>query len=204
MQTAILANGQIDDLDSLLPSILRHERIVAVDAGLIHCKKANLTPDFIVGDFDSCPPELLDAYSAVPKKSLTRDKDETDLEVAIVEELKRGSDLVTLFGAWGKRIDHSLTNALILGRYPGKLRLETETEIAFAIHGKAEWACPVGQTISLIPIYGPAKGINTTGLKWELKNGNLDQNFIGVSNVSLKMRVTVEIKDGQLLCCQIK
>jgi thiamine pyrophosphokinase len=62
----------------------------------------------------------------------------------------------------------------------------------------------VGQTISLIPLYGPAKGIHTTGLKWELKNGSLDQNFIGVSNVSLKTRVTVEIEDGQLLCCQIK
>src|SRR5262249_40568896 len=140
----------------------------------------------------------------VPKKTLPRDKDETDLEVAIKEEFKCGADLVTLFGAWGKRMDHSLTNALLLGRFPGKLRLETETEIAFVIRGKAEWECPVGQTISLIPLYGTAKGIHTTGLKWELKNGHLDQNFIGVSNLSLKRHVTVEIQDGQLLSCLIK
>jgi thiamine pyrophosphokinase len=203
-KTAILANGQIDDLDSIALLILEHERIVAVDAGLAYCKKANLTPHLIVGDFDSCPHELLAAYSSVPKKSLNRDKDETDLEVAIEEEWKRGAEMITLFGAWGKRIDHSLTNALILGRYPGKLRIETETEAAFAIRGKVELTCPVGQTISLIPIYGPAIGIETNGFKWELKKRTLDQNFIGLSNVSLKPRVTVEIQKGLLLCCQVK
>ncbi len=203
MNTAIIANGQIDDLEKLLPSILRNQRIIAVDAGLIYCKRASLTPDVLVGDFDSCPKEILDAYSEIPQTRLPRDKDETDLEVAIQEEWKRGVETITLFGAWGKRIDHSLTNALILGRNPGKLRMETEVETAFAICGKVELTCPVGQVISLIPLYGQAKGITTSGLKWELKNGTLDQNFVGISNVSLKPRVTIEVQDGLLLCCQI-
>lgn len=204
MNTAIIANGRIDDLEKLLPSILSNQRIIAVDAGLIYCKRANLTPDFLVGDFDSCPKEVLDAYSEIPRTRLPRDKDETDLEVAIQEEWKRGVETITLFGAWGKRIDHSLTNALILGRHPGKLRMETEAETAFAICGKVELICPVGQVISLIPLYGQAKGIYTFGLKWELKNGTLDQNFVGISNVSLKPRVTIEVQDGLLLCCQIR
>jgi thiamine pyrophosphokinase len=204
MKSAIIANGQIDDLKNLLPSILRHQRIVAVDAGLIYCKQADLLPDLIVGDFDSCPKDLLDRYEGIAKKGLLRDKDQTDLEVAIEEEWKRGADTITLFGAWGKRIDHSLTNALILGRHPYKLRLETETEIAFAISGKVELTCSVGQTISFIPLYGPAKGITTSGFKWELQNGVLDQHFIGISNVTLKPQVTIEIQNGQLLCCQIK
>jgi len=204
MKTAIIANGQIDDLEKLLPSILSNQRIIAVDAGLIYCKRANLTPDFLVGDLDSCPKEVLDAYSEIPQTRLPRDKDETDLEVAIQEEWKRGVEIITLFGAWGKRIDHSLTNALILGRHPGKLRIETEEETAFAICGKVELTCPIGQVISLIPLYGQAKGVYTFGLKWELKNGTLDQNFVGISNVSLKPHVTIEVQDGLLLCCQIR
>lgn len=204
MKTAIIANGQIESLDNLLPSIVKHERIVAVDGGLAYCRQANLFPHFLVGDFDSCPKHLLDAYQAVPKKLLAVDKDKTDLEVAIDEEWKRGAEKITLFGAWGKRMDHSMTNALILGRHPFKLRLETETEVAFAITGKIELSCLVGQTISLIPLFGPARGIRTSGLKWELENGTLDQNFIGISNVSLKLRISIEIQSGSLLCCQAK
>lgn len=204
MKTAILANGHIATLQKLLPSILEHQRIVAVDAGLVYCHQANLTPHLLVGDFDSCPKELLDAYQTVPKKSLAVDKDETDLEIAIQEEWKRGAETVTLFGAWGNRLDHSLTNALILGRHPFKLRLETETEVAFAISGAVKLSCFIGQTISLIPLFGPARGIRTSGLKWELNNGTLDQNFIGISNVSLKPQISIEIQSGLLLCCQVK
>lgn len=204
MKTAILANGQIDHLDSLRSSILSHERIIAVDGGLIYCQKTDLIPHLLVGDFDSCPKHLLDVYEKIPKITLPRDKDETDLEVAIKEEWKRGTQSITLFGAWGKRIDHSLTNALILGRNPGKLRLETEREIVFAIRGKVDLTCSISQTISLIPLYGRASGITTSGFKWELNQGTLDQNFIGISNISLQTQVTIEIRNGQLLCCQLK
>jgi len=204
MKTAILANGQIDDLDQLLPSIRRHDRIVAVDGGLLHCKQKSLTPDFLIGDWDSCPPELLDDYSSVPKKILQRDKDITDLEAAIEEEWKHGASSITLFGAWGKRIDHSLTNALILGRHPIKLRMETETEVLFAIQGSAKLQCRIGQTVSLLPLFGPATGIHTSGFKWELKNGTLDRNFIGISNLCQKTHPEIQIQNGILLCCLSK
>jgi len=204
MKTAIIANGRIDSLPSLLPSILAHQRIVAVDAGLIYCREANIIPHFLVGDFDSCPKALLDEYPDTPRLILQADKDRTDLEVAVEEERKRGAKDITLFAAWGNRIDHSATNALILGRHPGTLRLETETEIAFAIRGRIQLTCRKGQTISLIPLYGPAKGITTSGLKWELKNGVLDQDFIGISNICLQTTISISILDGLLLCCQLK
>lgn len=204
MKTAIIANGQIDNLEELLPSIRSHQRIVAVDAGLIYCKRAHLSPSLLVGDFDSCPPELLNEYAAVPKKTLQADKDVTDLEMAIEEELKRGVESISLFGAWGKRIDHSLTNALILGRHPVKVRMETETEIAFVIRGKVALKSFVGQTVSLIPLFGPAEGIVTDGFKWELEGRTLDQNFIGISNISLKPDPVIEIRSGLLLACQLK
>lgn len=214
MNSAIIANGSIETLSKLLPSISSHDRIVAVDGGLIYCHEANIKPDLLVGDFDSCPPSLLASYQQIPRIELHPDKDRTDLEVAIEEELhlaqgssgntgrkiKRDSDRITLFGAWGRRIDHSLTNALILGRYPNVLRLETETELAFAIHGMTHLQCQIGQTLSLVPLYGPAKGISTSGLKWELNQGTLDQNFIGISNICLKKEISISILEGSLLC----
>ena len=202
MQTvAIVANGQIDSPATIRPLILRHPRIVAVDGGLIHCQKMGIRPSLIVGDFDSCPPDLLKQYHDIPRIELHRDKDETDLEVAIREEKGK---TITLYGAWGHRVDHSLTNALILSRFPNQVQMETETELLFAIEKEAEFPCFVGQTLSLIPLNGPVSGITTQGLKWELRNGKLDHHFIGISNTCLTETVKISVKQGCVICCLIK
>ena len=201
MTVALIANGELSP--SLKPAIERHSHIIAIDGGLVHCHRLSITPDLIVGDFDSCPVDTLHHYTSVPKISLPTDKDQTDLEVGLEEAFKIGTRVV-LYGAWGGRVDHSLTNVLILLRYPGRLHLETENEILFAIEKETHLDTFIGQTISLIPIGGAALGITTSGLKWELKNGKLDQNFIGISNVCLQKRISIHISSGQLLCCLLK
>jgi len=198
---AIVANGQIESLEQTRPLILRHSRVVAVDGGLIHCQKMGIRPSLIVGDFDSCPSALLDHYLDVPKITLPKEKDETDLEVALREE---EGNPITLYGAWGHRIDHSLANALLLTRWPGTLQMETERELLFAIDKRVKLSCFIGQILSLIPLNGPVSGIATKGLKWELHNGQLDQNFIGISNICLKETVEISVKEGSLICCVLK
>lgn len=197
---AIIANGEIEFPELIRPLILRHSRFIAVDGGLIHCAKMEIRPHVIVGDFDSCPKSLLDQYEGVSKISLKKEKDETDLEIAI-EEI--GPEQITLYGAWGHRVDHSLTNILLLTRYPG-MKIETETELLFAINGNASLDCVIGQTLSLIPINGPVKGVKTEGLKWELDRRTLDRNFIGISNIALKTNIQIEIESGTLICCLLK
>jgi len=201
---ALIADGQIDSLEQLRPLILRHQRIVAVDGGLAYCQKLGIQPDLIVGDFDSCSPELLRSYSEVPQIPLEVEKDETDLEAAVNEELKRGARTLSLFGAWGRRIDHSLGNLLLLTRHPGKIAMETEKETLFCIDRKASFATRVGQTLSLIPINGPVLGIRTKGLKWELSGKNMDKNFFGISNICLKGEIEISIDQGSLACCLVK
>jgi thiamine pyrophosphokinase len=203
MKSTLIANGQIDDLSNIKPLLKAYSRIVAVDGGLRYCKAIGVNPTLIVGDFDSAPKDLLDEYN-VPKITLKTDKDKTDLEVAIEHEINIGIEQITVFGGWGGRIDHSLTNALLLTRFPEQVRMETEREVLFAIHGEIKIPCKIGQTLSLLPICGPATGISTKGLKWELKNGILDHRFIGISNVCLQKEITISIQDGILLCSLAK
>ncbi|MBU6383594.1 MAG: thiamine diphosphokinase [Verrucomicrobia bacterium] len=196
MTTAIVANGQIDSPTIIRSLILRHNQIIAVDGGLVHCDKMGIQPHLIVGDFDSCPPELQHKYAHIRTILLKKDKDETDLEAAIREAHAKDT---TLYAAWGYRIDHSLTNALLLTRYPG-MKMETETEIVFAVDQAVQLHCKVGQTLSLIPLNGPVTGITTSGLKWELKSGKLDSHFIGISNVCVSATIQISVKSGSLLC----
>ena len=201
--TALVANGHIDDLAKIRSLIKKYPRIVAVDGGLCHCKAMGISPHLIVGDFDSAPKELLDEY-AVPKISLKVDKDKTDLEVAIEHEINLGAKHLTVFGGWGGRIDHSLTNALLLTRFPEQIRMETELEIVFAIAGTTRIACQKGQTLSLLPLCGPVSGITTKGLKWELNRGTLDPDFIGISNICLQPEILISIEEGVLLCSMLR
>lgn len=199
--SALIANGAGISKKTFLSQIQQHSRIIAVDGGLAQCYEMGIIPHLLVGDLDSAPTELVKKYSSVPRLLLPRDKDQTDLEVAIEHERREGSSQIILFGAWGKRIDHSLTNALILGRYPNLMKLETETEVLFAIHDKTHISCKAGQTLSLIPLYGKATGVSTWGLKWELVKGTLDYMFIGISNICLNEQVTISVDHGLLLCC---
>jgi thiamine pyrophosphokinase len=201
--SAIIANGHIEDLSILAPLLRAYTRIVAVDRGLVYCKQLGLEPNLIVGDFDSVPSSLLEEYDSVPKIALPIEKDETDLEVALLNELK-GSQIVTLFGAWGGRVDHSLTNLLITSRYPGRVYIETERETVFAIQGDAHISAFIGQTLSLLPINGPVTGITTQGLQWELKDRELDASFVGISNVCLKEDIRISVQKGILICALLK
>jgi len=194
---AIVANGQINSPEILRPLILSHDSVVAVDGGLKHCHKMNITPNLIIGDFDSCPQEILQLYRSIPKLTLHTEKDETDLEVAIKGEEGK----ISLFGAWGNRIDHSIGNLILLTRWPGKVSIETETESIFAIDTSVKIKCYKDQILSLIPINGPVTGIYTRGLKWELRNATMDLNFIGISNVCLSNEVEISAKSGSLVCC---
>ncbi len=81
--SALIANGLIEDLSKLAPMLQTYPRIVAVDRGLIYCKKLGITPGLIVGDFDSVPRKLLSEYDFVQKITLQSEKDETDLELRL-------------------------------------------------------------------------------------------------------------------------
>ncbi len=60
-------------------------------------------------------------------------------------------------------------------------------------------AC-VGLTISLIPWRGPVMGLHTKGLKWEFIGGELDKEFVGVSNIAISQSVSIKLEKGLLLC----
>ena len=107
------------------------------DGGLFHQKALDVTPNLIVGDFDSYK-ELnstrgtsshfgkfddsggfggLEASKKFPSAEIIRlpcEKDDTDLFYAAKEAVRRGFSTFLLVGAIGGRFDHSLCNISVL------------------------------------------------------------------------------------------
>lgn len=69
--------------------------------------------------------------------------------------------------------------------------------------GEVHFPSTRGQIISLIPLFGPATGLKTKGLKWDLGENTvstLDKNFVGTSNVSMGEAYSISVGSGQLIC----
>lgn len=201
---ALVANGAIDDLTVISPLIKSHDYIIAVDGGLVYCDKMNIFPTLIIGDLDSLPSDLLAKYSHIPVSRYPVDKNETDMELALRIACKPGVERVTLFGALGNRIDHTMYNLYLLQRYSNLTRIETERETLFCVTGPTNISCYPGQTISFFPHGELAAGIFSKGLKWELSDATFNKDFMSISNVCLSDLVHIDVKKGILLCSLLR
>jgi len=84
---------------------------VAVDAGLLYAIEHDLDIVQIIGDFDSLPnKEYLSYNDRLIKAEVEKDK--SDLQLAI-EYLSDFNGQINVYGALGKRMDHSLVNLKI-------------------------------------------------------------------------------------------
>lgn len=209
MQTiAIIVNGLFEVDNDLIHKIENCDMLFLVDGGanyfreLLSKAALKLRPKAIIGDFDSVSEETLNTFkqSHLDFVRLDRAKDKTDLEAALEYiDCKYPHSIIRIFGGFGKRIDHTLANLFLLSKYPKQLFYETPYETTFSIkESSIDLDVQVGQTISLIPLFGACTGVKTQGLKWELENFTL--NFSGISNISLKENCLIAVEKGTLLC----
>lgn len=80
--------------------------LICADGGWARARQFGLTPQLVVGDFDSMPPAM---RPDVPTLTLPTEKDDTDLVVCLHEGRKRGYTEFILAGAIGGRFDHTLS-----------------------------------------------------------------------------------------------
>lgn len=108
----ILLGGALQVTDRLQAAVAGG-RFIAADGGMRHARGLGVVPEVWVGDFDSTPADLQDAFPDVPKQPYPAAKAQTDGEIAIEEAIRRGARRLILAGALGgERSDHAL--ALLL------------------------------------------------------------------------------------------
>ena len=90
--------------------------VIAVDGGSLHAKSLGLNIDIVIGDLDSLNVETHAALSAIGTqiKTLPSRKDETDLELALIHATEQGAKQIAILGAFGGRLDMSLSNLFLL------------------------------------------------------------------------------------------
>lgn len=211
MSKAILVAGGQTESGTAVSVVLDEARttqyvIVGVDGGTDAALALDLSPTLVIGDMDSISPYILATVEAQHIEIIRHppEKDETDLELALMEVVQRGATWIRILGAIGNRLDQTIANIYLLGLpildgIDVKLVAGEQTTWLIGV-GKHQLAGKIGDTISLIPFNIDAQGITTNGLKYPLKNETLSLGPArGVSNVIISPKPTVTINQGQLL-----
>ena len=208
MRAIVVANGELEHPARLKARLLEwgETRVIAADGGLRNCRKLGLVPESIIGDLDSLDPaEVLQLERAgVQLLRRPRQKDETDLELALFRTLELGIAQVVVLGALGGRLDMTLANLLLLA-HPRltelEIRLWSGDQTAWLLRPPGgEVSGRPGDSLSLIALGGEASGVVTEGLEYPLRSETLDLGVPrGVSNVLTASTALVQLKSGLLL-----
>lgn len=180
--------------------------IIAADGGLEHTDARGITPDLIIGDFDSYDETAVKReHITVPVK-----KDETDLYLAMREGYARGFRVFVVYGALGgKRLSHTVANIAHTALFTQKgcrVKLMSDTGQVTALYtdgsSPASLSFPAANSgyVSLFAFGGKAEGVTLENLLYPLSDGVLEPSFpLGVSNEFTGKEARVILKRGTLI-----
>ena len=176
--------------------------VIAADSGLDLAERLGLDVELLVGDLDSVSPgaraRARDAGVAIEESP--RDKDLTDLELALLAARAAGASELVVLGGAGGRLDHLLANVAVLcgpltdgmavDAWLGDSRVQVLRE-RVRVDGVP------GSEVSLLAWHGDAVGVTTSGMRWPLADAVLAGGAaIGTSNVLESPEAAVSVRTG--------
>ena len=201
--TSPRAKGRANDDDTANDD----ELVIAADQGWRLARRLDLDVDILIGDFDSLDAdELAEARSlGVEVRAHPAVKDATDLELALQTAVDAGATDIVVCDGGGDRFDHAMANLLTAAGFGGRARMSVVTPEATVtvVTGSRELGGEVGEIVTLLAIFGPARGVSTTGLLYPLSDELLSPGSSrGVSNELVAPTARVTVGAGTLLAVQ--
>lgn len=201
----IIGGADIKDYDSIKKYFCPDDFYIFCDSGLFHRNPLGISPNLIVGDFDSHekPEEVCEIIT------LPREKDDTDTFFAAKEALRRGFTDFLLVGVIGGRLDHTLGNISILlhlhskGAKASLLDDFSEMEIVDSAPKEIPDTFPY---FSVVNIDGTPHGITIENAKFPVSDVEITPDYqYGISNEPLCGKTaTVSVRQGRMLLIKVK
>lgn len=174
--------------------------IIAADQGYDVALSLGVTPDLVIGDFDSRgeAPDVEDVIR------LPIRKDDTDVQHAVELALERGYHDFILYGAVGGKLDHTMANIAIaehIALSGGKSVFYGE-DCSFTVIRDASIRFDARESgrISVFSLEELSSGITIKGLSYEAQNITLRRDTpTGVSNAFVGKEAAISVEDGTLL-----
>ena len=174
--------------------------LICADGGFALARSLGITPDIVIGDFDSLREIPRGSWETIV---LPREKDDTDLLAAVKLALDRGCDDFLILGALGGRLDHSLGNLAVLRFLAEHGAAGVLTDEKTQVFLKRAGDPPLllenqkGKTLSVFPFGTETCTVTYEGMQYPMEHGQLRSSVpLGVSNVIAEDRAEVLVEQG--------
>lgn len=200
----IVGAAKISNYEKIRSFLRPDDFYIICDGGLNHLEQLKISPDLIVGDFDSHENPNLKIETIV----LPHEKDDTDSVYALKTALNRGYKDFLFIGMLGQRFDHSLGNLSMLLKchHENVKALMIDDYSEMEIVSKEEVQIPDTYSyFSLLNISGTARRITIKNALYNLEDAEIPVTYqYGVSNEVPKGKTaSVSVKEGVLLLIKI-
>lgn len=166
-----------------------------------------LVPDVVVGDLDSLDAAQREYLvgAGVRFDIHPKNKDKTDLELALRLAVAEGATDIVLLATQGGRLDQSLANLLLLTCPEWasvRVRVVEDDQTAWVLHDEERCTVvgSVGDTLSLVPLTRAVTGVHLRGVTWPLVDATLHLgDTLTISNALTEPEASIEVGAGLVL-----
>ncbi|MEG0133292.1 MAG: thiamine diphosphokinase [Clostridium sp.] len=208
MRAIIVGGGEAPSKPLIEKYMDQTSIIIAADGGANILYSYDITPTYLIGDFDSIEDVVYKKLSYTTNTTrFPREKDYTDSHIAFNRAVELGADEIVFLGCTGKRIDHFMANISIL--YEGLKKsiscyIVDEINEIFLIDKSTVIEGILGQVFSLFSYGEDTLNLKIEGAKYPLEGYNLSTvDNLTVSNEFIGKKVKLEFTKGCLLVIKI-
>ncbi|EIJ41228.1 thiamine pyrophosphokinase [Beggiatoa alba B18LD] len=194
----VVANGRIQTPAWYQPLIQQVDKIIAADGGANNCRLLGIEPDYVIGDLDSITPTTRAQLTAKTQVIEDPDQNKTDLELAFSLAQTFDPVKLSIIGAIGTRLDHTLSNIISLDQVHVPCVLLDEYNDIYLVQDSLQVTGQPNDIISILPITA-VQGLTYTGLKWGVDNLDVQTGWLGTSNRLLETVATISLRQGKVV-----
>jgi len=204
MNILVIGNGVVESTEIIKEYSGISDLIICADGGAGYLYKIGIKPHILVGDFDSIDPEVKRFYndSGIEIVQFPRQKDYTDMELALDIAVEKGAKKIFIAGATGSRLDHTLSNIQLLHKLADagvEGIIVNSNNYIHLLTDHMELTKKEGFYLSLVPATPRVEGITTKGLAYPLKDAEMVMGTgLGISNEFISDKAEVTVKKGRL------
>ena len=176
--------------------------VIAADAGYLTAQKMGVTPDILLGDFDTLGEENIP--DGIECLRVPAEKNDTDTQLAVEVAIERGAGEIVIVGGLSGRLDHTLSSLAILEDLWERkndriyaILTDGKNRVRFIRNSGVILPRSQYRYFSLIAADELVKGVTLEGCKYSLKNGRISRRHQwAVSNEIVGNCALIEIKRG--------
>jgi thiamine pyrophosphokinase len=205
MKAVIVSGGRAPSVELIKNELINSSLLICGDSGANCLKEYKIEPNYLIGDFDSVNPNVLEYFKTKDCiiEKYPRDKDFTDTYLCMKKAILSGADEIAFLGCTGTRIDHILGNiGVLLKCLKNDVRayIKDDNNTIFITNKSIVLNKTHAKYFSVYAYSEVVKCLSIKNAKFPLSNYNLSiGDPLTISNEFIDDDIIIEFKSGFLL-----